>query len=276
MRHKRSGTFAYYIQVQDDTQSAFLETSSRDALIKLSTNASLTRDASAFQKLSPQLKQNLEKDPELTSLQYKRDSLRVQLISKYHQLYKSRETDLYKNFKEAQNKVRAKRKKLYTSAKDMQYNEFFENIGNQIIENNYQGGTIRFEPDISYIVPERTILAELEFKNRYIDNINDTDLVENRVYFLELRLASHQLQVPIALQRRIRFDQPSVENMSEKTSLLSNSGLECPVCLGRSDVHAGHSHINTLERIRYRDISKRISYRPTFQRVAHATTLAVI
>ncbi|KAB8259317.1 hypothetical protein BDV32DRAFT_159408 [Aspergillus pseudonomiae] len=238
MGHKRSGTFAYYVQVQDDTQSAFLETPSRDALIKLSTNASLTRDASAPQELSPQLKQDLEKDPELTSLQYERDSLRAQLISKYHQLHKGRETDLYKNFKEAQNKVRAKRKKLHTSAKDKQYNEFFENIGNQIIENNYQGEPIKFEPDISHVVPERRILAELEFKNRDVDNINDADLVEDRVRSLELRLALHQLQVPIALQRRIRFDQQSVESVSEKTTLLSDSGLECPVCLGRSDIHA--------------------------------------
>ena len=110
--HKRNGTFVYYIQVQNNTQSTFLEMSSRNTLIKLSTNTSLTQDASASQKLSPQLKQNLEKDPELTSLQYKHNLLRVQLISKYYQLYKNRKTNLYKNFKKVQNKIRAKKKKI--------------------------------------------------------------------------------------------------------------------------------------------------------------------
>ena len=201
MGHKRSGTFVYYVQIQNDTQSAFLETPSTNTLIKLSTKANLTRDISAFQELSFQLKQNLEKNPELTSLQYKRDLLRVQLISKYHQLYKNRKTDLYKNFKKAQNKVRTEKKKFYISAKDKQYNKFFENIGNQIIENNYQNKPIKFESDIFYIVPEKRIFAEFKFKNRDINNINNTDLVEDRVCFLELRLAFYQFQVPIVLQK---------------------------------------------------------------------------
>ncbi|KAB8256789.1 hypothetical protein BDV32DRAFT_152942 [Aspergillus pseudonomiae] len=240
MGHKRSGTFAYYVQVQDDTQSAFMETPSRDALIKLSTNSGLTRDASAPQELSPQLKQKLEKDPELIRLQHERDSLRGQLISMYHQLHKGRETDLYRSFKEAQNRVRAKRKKLHQSAKDEQYSQFFESIGNRIIEHNYQGEPIKFEYDTSHVVPERRALAELEFKNRDVDNINDAELVEDRIRSLELRIALHQLDVPIALQKRIRFDQPPAARVSENTppSPLSYSGLECPVCLGRSGIHA--------------------------------------
>lgn len=68
MGHKRSGKFAYYVQVQDDTQSAFMETPARTSLIKLATNSSLTRDASVPQDLSDQQKQELEKNPNLTSL----------------------------------------------------------------------------------------------------------------------------------------------------------------------------------------------------------------
>ncbi|RHZ55164.1 uncharacterized protein CDV56_105607 [Aspergillus thermomutatus] len=45
MGHKRSGTFAYYVQVQDDTQSAFMETPARDALIKLATNLTAAQDS---------------------------------------------------------------------------------------------------------------------------------------------------------------------------------------------------------------------------------------
>jgi len=35
MGHKKGGTFAYYVQVRDDTQSTFMETPARDALLKL-------------------------------------------------------------------------------------------------------------------------------------------------------------------------------------------------------------------------------------------------
>lgn len=59
MGHRRSSTFAYYVQVQDVTQSAFMETPTRDALIKLATNSGLTRDASVPQGLSNEKKKEL-------------------------------------------------------------------------------------------------------------------------------------------------------------------------------------------------------------------------
>jgi len=125
MGHTRSGTFAHYVQVRDDTQSAFMETPARDALLKLSSNASLTRDISAPQDLTGQQKQELEKHPELSSLKRECNNLRNQLIATHYQLYKGRGTELYNEFKKIQNKIRAKRKKLHDSAKKQQYNEFF-------------------------------------------------------------------------------------------------------------------------------------------------------
>lgn len=238
MGHKRSGTFAYYVQVQDDTQSAFIETPARDALIKLATNSSLTRDASAPQDLSDQRKQELEKDPALISLKGKRDMLRAELIALHHQLRNGRGTDLYREFQRASNKVRSERKKLYRAAKNQEHTEFFENVGNHIIKQNYQGNPISFEPDVSHVMPERKALADLEFKNRDVDKINDAELVEDRIHSLELRLALHNLNVPRALQRRVRFNGPSVDVITEfPASPKSETGLECPVCLGRADIH---------------------------------------
>jgi hypothetical protein len=137
MGHKRSSTFAYYVQVQDDTQSAFMETPARDALIKLATNSGLTRDASVPQDLSDEQKKGLEKDPELSELKGERDMLRAELIALHHQLHKSRGTELFREFMKAQKKVRAERKKLHKAAKDEQHKKFFENVGNHIIEQNY-------------------------------------------------------------------------------------------------------------------------------------------
>ena len=68
MGHRKGGTFAYYVSVRDDTQSAFMETPARDALLKLSSNASLTRDASVPQALTDSQKHSLEKNPELAQL----------------------------------------------------------------------------------------------------------------------------------------------------------------------------------------------------------------
>ncbi|KAH2091648.1 hypothetical protein KXX03_000176 [Aspergillus fumigatus] len=168
MGHKRSGKFAYYVQVQDDTQSAFMETPARTSLIKLATNSSLTRDASV---------------PE---------------------------------FQKAKHKVRAERKKLHKAAKEKQYEEFFEGVENHIIEGNYQGQPITFEPDTSHVVPERRALADLEFKNRDVDKVNDAELVEDRIQSLEMRLALHNLDLPRVLQKRIRFDEASADLVAEK------------------------------------------------------------
>jgi len=68
MGHRRSGTFAYYVSVRDDTQSAFMETLARDALLKLASNSSLTRDASTPQYLLDKEREYIEIDPELNKL----------------------------------------------------------------------------------------------------------------------------------------------------------------------------------------------------------------
>ena len=70
MGHVRGDVFRYYVnQIVDvDTQSIFLETPSRDALIKLSSNSSLTRDPSAPQDLDDKHKKSIESNPELLQL----------------------------------------------------------------------------------------------------------------------------------------------------------------------------------------------------------------
>ncbi|KAH3307662.1 hypothetical protein KXV87_007711 [Aspergillus fumigatus] len=243
MGHSRSHTFAYYVQVQDDTQSAFMGTPTRDALIKLATNSSLTRDASVPQHLSDEKKQEIEQLTELTDLKRKRDQLRRDLIAQYHQLHRARGTVLYSEFERAQRQVRARRKKLHKAAKDQQHDNFFKNVGNRIVEGNYQGKPLTFEPDISHVVPERKALADLEFKNRDVDKISDSELLEDRIRSLEMRLALYGLEVPKALQKRITFREPppktaSCPEISDTLPLESKSGLECPVCLGRPGLHS--------------------------------------
>lgn len=70
---------------------------------------------------------------------------------------------------------------------------FFQNVGNQIIEGNYHGKPVTFEPDTSHVVPERKALANLEFRNRDVDRVSDEELLEDRLCSLEMHLAFHHL-----------------------------------------------------------------------------------
>ncbi|KAJ5882834.1 uncharacterized protein N7473_011096 [Penicillium subrubescens] len=240
MGHQRSGTFAYYVSVRDDTQSAFMETPARDALLKLACNSSLTRDASAPQHLTEPQRRSLEKDKELDQLKRECQALRNDLIAEFHQLNKAKCADAgrYNAFLILQRRVKARRKKIHDEAKERVRNEFFENIGNHIIDQNYQGTSVKFQPDTSHIQPERKQLAELEFKNRDVDNIDDAELIEDRIRSLELRLRLHGLHVPKSLRKRVKFESmPAIKTEPQPFPMKSVTGLECPVCLGVTDIH---------------------------------------
>ena len=47
----------------------------------------------------------------------------------------------------------------------------------------------------SHVLPEQKMLADLEFKNRDVDNVSHEELLEDRIRSLELRLALHRLNV---------------------------------------------------------------------------------
>jgi Protein of unknown function (DUF3435) len=127
MGRTRGSAFADYVQVRDDTQSAFMETPARNALLKLSSNASLTWDASAPQDLT-----DLEIDLELSNLKCERNAICKDLIEIYHRLHNGKGTELYGKFFKAKNKVQTKRKKIHESAKKQKHKGFFKNIGNHI------------------------------------------------------------------------------------------------------------------------------------------------
>ncbi|KAJ5449485.1 uncharacterized protein N7458_005934 [Penicillium daleae] len=240
MGHARSGTFAYYVSVRDDTQFAFMETPARDALLKLACNSSLTRDASAPQDLTEPQKRSLEYDQELNRLKRECQGIRSDLIAEFHQLNKARCADpgRYNANRNLQNKVKARRKKIHDEAKEKVRAEFFENIGNHIIDQNYQGNPMKFEPDMSHIQPERKELADLEFKNRDVDTVDDAELIEDRIRSLELRLRLHGLHVPKALRKRVRFESmPLIKSEPQSFPWKSATGLECPACLGVPHTH---------------------------------------
>lgn len=92
-----------------------------------------------------------------------------------------------------------RRKKFRDEAREKVSDEFFENISNNVIDQNYQGNPVKLEPDTSHIQPERKELVDLESKNMDVDTIDNAELIEDRIRSLELRLRLHGLHIPKAL-----------------------------------------------------------------------------
>ncbi|KAJ6115235.1 hypothetical protein N7486_001013 [Penicillium sp. IBT 16267x] len=200
MGHARGQTFAHYISnlVTDDTQSLFMETPTRNSLLSLSTHASITRDPSAPQELTATQKEAVESDDLIQTCLSDRERLRSDVISQYGQL-KHAKASGDKRFHELQrlgNKTKARRRRLCHKALVAVRREFFEQVGNQTIESNAAGKPIDYTPDTSGAQPERLALAALEFQNRDVNEIDDDQLIEDRILSLELRLELNKLRVP--------------------------------------------------------------------------------
>ncbi|KAJ5928363.1 FluG domain protein [Penicillium verhagenii] len=235
MGHRKSATFSNYMSVFNDTQSIFMQTPTRDSLLNLACHGNLTRDASAPLHLNDEQKESIEMDTELQDLKRAAKSSKDELISEFHKLNKAEEASdpRFRELKRLQQEIRTRRKKLVRQAQKAARKEFFDSIGNQIIEQNHHGTPITFTPDVSHIQPERIALAELEFKNRDVDTIDDTELIEDRIRSLELRLKLNSLHMPKALKNRVVFKDGLKGELKEVVvPTESSSGLECPVCLG--------------------------------------------
>lgn len=240
MGQTRGDVFRFYVnQIVDvDTQSIFLETPSRNALLKLSSNSGLTRDPSAPQHLNDEQKNSIRKNPEILELEHQRDRSRKGIIAKYGKICLSRGTPEHTEYNMIMREVRAKRKQLEKATLDQTYEEFFNNIGNQIIEANFRGNPLCFTPQTSTVLPERKELADLEFKNRDASTVSDEELLEDRIKSLEMRLHLYKIQIPRPLQTRFKTANVAVENkFPDPFPPKSVSGLQCPYCLGTEYYH---------------------------------------
>jgi uncharacterized protein DUF3435 len=239
MGHIRGDVFRYYVnQIVDvDTQSMFLETPSRDALIKLSSHSSLTRDPSAPQCPSDKKMESVKNDPELLGLMNRQKALRDDLISRFHRICLAEGTSAHTEYLGLQRKVRAKQKQLEKRAAGETYKEFFDNVGNQIIEANFLGKPLCFDPQHSTVLPERRVLADLEFKNRDASAVSDDELWQDRIRSLEMRLELYRIQVPRFLHGHVRTDIAVNLGFPNPFPQQSINGLQCPYCLGKEDYH---------------------------------------
>ncbi|OAX77524.1 hypothetical protein ACJ72_08177 [Emergomyces africanus] len=233
MSHSRSSIFMTYLNelVNCDTQSVFLGTSTRDALIALSTNSSLTRDPSAPQHLTREQLQQVENNQELVALEDARVAFQEDLIAEYSKISNVKDQIRYDTYQKLCRQVQATRKRLQKQLDKKSYKQFFENVGNTIIENNYHGRTTTFKPNSFSVLSERKALTALEFKNRDVSAIPDEQLMEDRIQSLKLRLALDRLSVPRHMTRC-----PKPEALTQSACIdfpiRTSTGMECPECLG--------------------------------------------
>jgi HD superfamily phosphohydrolase len=153
MGHRKSATFSNYMSVFNDTQSIFMQTPTRDSLLNLACHGNLTRDELAPQHLNAEQKESIEMDAELQDLKKAAKSTRDELISEFHKLKKAEGASdaRFTEIKRLQQKIRTRRKQLERRAQKVARKEFFDSIGNRIIEQNQQGTPVTFTPDVSNI-----------------------------------------------------------------------------------------------------------------------------
>lgn len=98
----------------------------------------LTRDALALQKLNTKQKEAIETEAELYDLKKAVKSTRDELISEFHKLKKAEGASdpRVSEMKQIQKKIRTRRKMLERRAQKIARKEFFDSIGNRIIEQN--------------------------------------------------------------------------------------------------------------------------------------------
>ncbi|KMU88075.1 hypothetical protein CIHG_05843 [Coccidioides immitis H538.4] len=146
MGHTKGEIFRAYVNpYAGDTQSIYLGTPTSEALNKLSTHASLTRDPAAPQCLTKEQKEAVENYPELIQAKQEHHNCKQQLVLWYGKIQKAAGTLEAQEYVKINWLVRATHKKLQKCAFEQVYDEYFQSIGNTIIKQNYCRQPIRFE-----------------------------------------------------------------------------------------------------------------------------------
>lgn len=127
-----------------------------------------------------------------------------------------------------------------------------------------------FTLDLSHIQPKRKDLADLEFKNRDIDNLDHVILIKDRIRSLELRLQLENLYIPQWLYKKINFskaerkiasvkeEEPKKQTLPPKKASLA---LSTQFAQDFQESTQPRESIAIPGRIRWSGISKLISYR---------------
>ncbi|EGE79164.2 hypothetical protein BDDG_02102 [Blastomyces dermatitidis ATCC 18188] len=170
-----------------------------DAMIRLSTNSSITRDPSAPRGLTPAQRRSVEGGPNLMALERDCIEFRDALITEYGTLSKIKDMTILQDYRQRCNK---------------------------------RGG-LSIQPWHLLILPKRKALVAIEFQNRDVNTVPDEELMEDRIKSLDLRLTLSRLTIPRHLASRPKALAEDILSNDK----WSPSGLECPLCLNHDSFH---------------------------------------
>ncbi|KAI9763720.1 MAG: hypothetical protein M1839_006318 [Geoglossum umbratile] len=141
MGHSRAEIYdKYYINqvVGTDTQSAYLGTPSKDALINLAGHMNLTRDPEAPNSIRPDLRA-VKLDLEVQALEDERAQLRADIIAKFGSIKSAADTALYDDYCTTLADLRSRKEQVRRLKLDKDWQGYFKNSSIRHIDEQRRG-----------------------------------------------------------------------------------------------------------------------------------------
>jgi len=233
MGHSRSEIFdKYYVnqKLSVDFTSAYLGTPSRDAIVRLASHMSLTRDPRVRTAMSSIPTPHKVPDHDLEMLDEDLRNQRCAIVAKYGSLKKASGTALYTAYMKTQKAGRALRKKSARKQQERQRKEWFDNLGCNEIDRQRRGIAPLYLPEAPTLhFPERKQLAEKLFRNEDVDTLPEDTVRADRILALEA-------MVSLCSRRETRHNRTSETSSTFEDDMESTDdlgvchGLQCPWC----------------------------------------------
>ncbi|KAF1349750.1 hypothetical protein BDV97DRAFT_295949 [Delphinella strobiligena] len=229
MGHSRSEIFdKYYVNqtINVDLSSAYLGTPSRDAIVRLASHMSLTRDPRVHAAISSVPEAQEDSDPILIKLKQEMGDRRFNIIANYGSINKAKGTDSHKDYTRIQHAVRARKKKFSRDQREGRREDWFDNLGCNEIERQRKGLEPQHLPETpTLVLQERKQLADTLFRNEDVNTRSEHTVRADR---------SRALKAMIGLCARREVRQRQISSAEDDKQLEANigvcHGLQCPWC----------------------------------------------
>ncbi|OJD27699.1 hypothetical protein ACJ73_00909 [Blastomyces percursus] len=249
MGHSRADIFErYYIsmKVKRDVQSAYLGCPARESIIQAVGRFSLTRDPRAPKELSNEQKDAIERDPRLIKLCGQQRSLHKLIERKHGSLSKAKGTELYHQYAELGDTIRAEKQALHREAFDGMGQEFFATIDTIEIERQLLGLPVSKklkmddEDNVQFVFKERARLArnlfhssDCRIEDQHELYVRRVQTVQDWVTLCSLREGSRKRKVS---STDFETDFAADGIIDADTFPITCPGTQCLFCLGDSQL----------------------------------------
>lgn len=232
MRHNsKSDIFQAYVneRVTVDVQAAFLERSSKKALIRVFAHMSLTCDPRALINVNAEMLNNLPPDNELRRLMRIRKQLVSDIRTAHGTVIKARGTKLFDRYEHIKGQIFSRKARRRRELGRSQRRAYFRNVGTKEIErqlNNSMDEVEYIEPTVQHEILERRRLVELlcDFRTDLVEE----QIVQRRVEIITNMIALCRQSEPQSRKKRVlnlarNLQQTAHLSSSWKGAVLSHS-----------------------------------------------------